>query len=108
MKRKFSYHEDLMERLKKPKYAVSYLNEAFQDEDRRVFLLALRDVVEARGGMSQFARRAKIPRISLYRILSREGNPEIKSLDNLLKPMGLCLRVASVNQLESTHLRRAA
>jgi DNA-binding phage protein len=39
-----------MERLKDPELALAYLNEAVNDEDQRVFLLALKDVIEANGG----------------------------------------------------------
>ncbi len=105
MRKKYGYREDLIKRLKNPKYATQYLNAALGDSDRHVFLLALRDVVEAHGGMSNFSRRAKIPRISLYRMLSKSGNPEIKSLENILKPMGLGL---IVTDLESINLRKAA
>ena len=108
MKIKYSYHEDLLKRLKNPKYAMGYLNEAFRDADRRVFLLALRDVVGAYGGMSHFSRQTKIPRISLYRMLSEKGNPEIKNVDTMLKPMGLCLVVAPLHRSDASHLRQAA
>jgi DNA-binding phage protein len=46
-KRFVDYHENLLERLQDPKFAAAYLNEAVLDEDQRVFLLALKDVIEA-------------------------------------------------------------
>ncbi len=39
-----SYEEHLFERLKNPKEAAAYLNAALEDEDPRVFLVALKDV----------------------------------------------------------------
>lgn len=48
MSKSISYKKNLIERLKKPKEAVAYLNAALAD-DIRVFLIALRDVTEALG-----------------------------------------------------------
>jgi probable addiction module antidote protein len=100
MKKIFSYHDDLMRKLKDPKYAVGYLNAAFDDEDRRVFLLALRDVVEAQGGMRKFARFIKISREHIYRMLSKKGNPEFKTLLALLDAAGFKLSIESKRPLK--------
>jgi DNA-binding phage protein len=44
-----NYHEDLRKRLKEPAYAVEYLEAALAERDLpAVFLLALRNVAEAR------------------------------------------------------------
>ena len=44
------YHEDLLERLKDPAYAVEYLEAALEDDDiPEIFLLALRNVAEVWG-----------------------------------------------------------
>jgi probable addiction module antidote protein len=57
-----------------------------------VFLLALRNVAEARG-MQRLAKAAHLNRESLYRMLSRNGNPELRSLNALLDALGLRLSV---------------
>ena len=45
-------------------------------EDRgAAFLLALKDVVEATGGVGEFAERVGLKRPSLYRILPKHANP---------------------------------
>ena len=88
-----SYQEDLIEALKDPKEAAAYLNAAIEEGDRKVFLLALRNVAQAHGGMSQIAKKTHLKRESLYRMLSKKGNPEIKSIFNLLHAIGLKLTV---------------
>lgn len=88
-----SYQEDLIEALKDPKEAAAYLNAAIEEGDREVFLLALRNVAQAHGGMSQIAKKTHLKRESLYRMLSKKGNPEIKSIFNLLHAIGLKLTV---------------
>jgi len=83
----------LIDSLKNPKEAEGYLNAALEDDDPRVFLLALRDVAEAHGGMSKIARTCKLNRESLYRMLSKKGNPSLKSLGKLLSSMGFRLAI---------------
>ena len=78
------YHDSLMQSLKNPKEAEAYLNASLDENDPELFLLALRNVAEAQGGMMKFARKAKLNRESLYRMLSDQGNPRLSSLFALL------------------------
>lgn len=88
-----TYQEDLLESLKDPQEEAAYLNAAIEEGDRAVFLLALRNVAAAHGGMAAIAAKASLSRESLYRMLSKKGNPEIKSIFTLLRSMGLKLIV---------------
>ncbi len=87
------YQKDLIESLKDPAEAAAYLNAALEEGDREVFLLALRNVAEANGGMAKMAEKAHLNRESLYRTLSRRGNPEIRTLLSLLHGAGLRLNI---------------
>lgn len=93
------YRETLIERLKNRDYAVSYLNAAMEEslkndeESQALFLQALRNVADAQGSMTDLARRTRIRRESLYRILSKTGNPELNSLASVLSAMGFSLNV---------------
>ncbi len=94
MARSKSYQEELIESLKDPEEAAEYLTAALEDGDPEVFLLALRDVAEARGGgMTKLAEKAKLNRENLYRMLSEKGNPELYSLGALLDALGFRLAV---------------
>jgi probable addiction module antidote protein len=84
-----------MEWLKDPEEALGYLNAALEEDDEAVFLLALRDVVKAQGGVSKLSRLSKLHRVNLHRILSKSGNPELKSLSSILSALGLKLAVVS-------------
>jgi probable addiction module antidote protein len=68
-----SYQKDLIEALKDHNEAAAYFNAAIEEGDRAVFLLALKNVVEAKGGMTAIAEKANLSRESLYRMLSRRG-----------------------------------
>jgi probable addiction module antidote protein len=88
------YKEGLLERLKDPQEAAAYLDAALEEGDIEVFLLALRDVAEARlGGIGGLAQQSGLNRETLYRTLSEQGNPELTSLDKLLHAVGLRLAV---------------
>lgn len=47
-----SYKEHLLKALQDSEEAAAYLDACLEDKDCHVFLLALKDVAEARGGMS--------------------------------------------------------
>ncbi len=84
------YEDFLIESLKEPQEARAYLNAALEDEDYRVFLLALKDVAKAYG-ISRIASETKLNRESLYKTLSENGNPQISSLVALLRAVGVRL-----------------
>lgn len=84
-----NYKELLYERLKAPEEAAAYLNAALEDEDPGVFLVALKDIAEANGGMTRLAREAHLNRETLYRTLSKRGNPTLTNLRSLLETVGL-------------------
>jgi len=94
MEKSRPYQEYLVAALADPLEAASYLNAALEEGDKELFLLALRNVTEARlGGMSKLAEASGLNRESLYRMLSGKGNPELKSLDRLLHALGLKIAV---------------
>jgi len=89
------YHDSLIEALKKPEEAAAYLNAALEEGDKDMFLVALRNVAEARGGMAKLSRRAKLNRANLYKVFSKHGNPEMQTLTHILNKFGLRLAVAA-------------
>jgi probable addiction module antidote protein len=104
-----TYQEDLVEALKDPHEAAAYLNAAMEEDDRALFLLALRNVAEAHGGMSAVSAKARLNRESLYRMLSHKGNPEIKSIFTLLHSMGLKLKIEPKGKpAKSSKIKKAA
>lgn len=104
-----TYQEDLTEALKDHREAAAYLNAAMEEDDRTVFLLTLRNVAEAHGGMASVAEKTRMNRENLYRMLSEQGNPEIKSVLRLLQSMGLKLSVEPKGKgAKSSKIKKAA
>lgn len=93
-----NYKEHLFEALKDPEEAAAYINASMDDSELEVFLLALRDVAEAQGGIGNLAKKTELNRESLYRTLSRRGNPRLKGLKSVLEAFGLCLSVTPISQ----------
>jgi len=87
-----SYHDELIKDLTDPVEAAAYLNAALEDGSQDVFLMALRDLAEAKG-MSRLSKTAKLNRENLYRMLSSKGNPQLSSLTTILESAGLRLAV---------------
>jgi probable addiction module antidote protein len=86
------YKEGLLKSLKNPAEAAAYLNAALEDGSQEVFLLALKDVCEAKG-ISAVSKESQLNRENMYRILSRKGNPTLSTLKTLLDTAGLKLAV---------------
>lgn len=89
-----NYKTDLLKRLADPEYAAEYLAQVLAEKDTGAFLIALKDVVEAGGGVGNLAGRVGLKRPSLYKILSKEGNPTLETMQEILKPLGLRVSVA--------------
>ena len=93
------YQITLLKRLKDHAYAVEYLNAALEEslsgdtESQKLLLVALKNVAEAQGSISSLAKRAKIRRESIYRMLSEEGNPYLQSFTALVHAMGFNIRL---------------
>ncbi len=93
MPRSESYNKFLMKHLKNPREAAAYLNAVLEEGNPQLFLKALKKVTEARGGMAQLATKAKVSRVGLYKVFSDRGNPEFKTIENILDAFHLRLAV---------------
>ena len=79
-----------------PGYAAAYLNAVLEDGDEQELMLAMRRLADATGGVPKLASRAKLNTTTLYRTLSKQGNPELRSMTAMLKAMGLRLAVEAL------------
>ena len=89
MKRTVSHESFLRKFLADGVTAAAYLNSVAEDKDLPFLLKAIRQVVNARGGMGALAKAVKMSRTSLYKTLSPGGNPEVSTLETILAVYGL-------------------
>lgn len=64
-----------------------YLNEAYMDDDPRVFVVALGHLAR-KTGMGKVAKRTGLNRESLYKSLSADGNPHFTTISKVSKALG--------------------
>jgi len=88
-KKSIDYQDYLIESLKDPKDAIGYLNAALMSGDISVFLLALQNVVQAQGGIAAISEKTKKSRTSLYKTLSKDGNPYLETTNDILSAIGM-------------------
>lgn len=86
----------LLDWLKDAGNAAAYLEAAFEEDDVEGLMQAVRNVAEAQGGVARVAEKTGLSRETLYRTLSKRGNPQVKSLAAILGATGLRLTVKPV------------
>ncbi len=97
MTKKRQYREfvdTIQDELRNPQFALAYLNDVLSSGDRKAFLIALKDVIEARGDITSFAKAAHTPRQNIYRMLSAEGNPTFENLTSIFNAMDVQIQLA--------------
>jgi len=92
------YEPWLIGRLKDPLEAAAYLEAVIEEDDPAALMLALRHVAQAQGGVARIARKANLTREATYRILSKSGNPELRSFRALLEAAGLRLAIKPIEK----------
>lgn len=93
MAKSINYHDYLIDSLKDPSEAAGYLNAALDDGDIDGFLEALRNVVEAHGGMTKLSEKTSKGRNSLYKTISTNGNPYLRNTNEILHALGFHLSI---------------
>ena len=72
-----------------PALAADMLNACLEDGEMEEFLLALRHVTKAFGGMSEVAKATGLHEKTLYKSLSSKGNPNLKTLIGVAEVMAM-------------------
>lgn len=98
-----TYKWDPTRYLKTDKDRAAYLEVALEDGDPGVIAAVLGDIARSKG-MARVAKRAGLGRESLYKALSRDGNPKLDTLLKITHALGLKLMV----EVERPEHKRAA
>ncbi|MGE4385454.1 MAG: DNA-binding protein [Endomicrobiaceae bacterium] len=93
------FREDFAKELKndskKLKYfADSLIKQYEQDKDLGIFLEGLKIIAIAQGGMTKLEKKSNIKRNTLYKMLSKNSNPELKTFANLLDNLHISMHFA--------------
>lgn len=105
MRKMGDWHEYLMKRLADPEKARCYLNvslEEYQvDGDTPFFLVGLRNVVEAQGGVPTLAEQTGIELEDLLEVLSSEIAPRLDTFISILTALGYRLSITPLAATDS-------
>jgi probable addiction module antidote protein len=92
-----SFDETRSQILQDPHTAATYLDECLADGNLELFTESLRHVAKARlGGIAPLAETTALGRETLYRTLSKQGNPRLDTLNKVLSAVGLRLSITEV------------
>ena len=89
MKLKSIAESSLFDDLRDSEFAARYLEEVLKDGSLNAFLVAVRNVAQANGGMRRVSKKTRLGRESLYKTLSDAGNPQFATLQSVLAGLGL-------------------
>ena len=90
------HEEGLYEYLRNPSDAALYLNGVVEDREPDGILMALYDIAKAYN-MSHVAERIKINRPSLYKMLTKGGNPSFRNIIRVLDAIGIGIRFVAAD-----------
>ena len=95
-----TFRDYMRQKVADPVEAARYLSAALTehavDGNTDAFLIALKTVVDARGGITELARTTGRNRQHLHRVLRVGGNPTLMTLELVLKAVGLQVCVVPV------------
>jgi probable addiction module antidote protein len=78
--------------LKSDKDRAAYLEVALEDGDPSIIAAVLGDIARSKG-MARVAKKAGLGRESLYKALSKSGNPKLETLLKVTHALGLKIKV---------------
>jgi probable addiction module antidote protein len=90
------FRETFIEDLAKSKkdrelYLKIAIEDYEQDKDLPAFLLALRTIAIANGGIQDLALKTNLHRQTIYKALSPKGNPSFALIDSIVNSFGMKL-----------------
>ncbi|BAZ23869.1 hypothetical protein NIES4073_47590 [Kalymmatonema gypsitolerans NIES-4073] len=93
MRRSTSYHEKLIKDLKDPLEAAAYIEVVLEEGDPKMLSKALKNVIEAQGGINKLSAQVKKCYEKLDVMLLEKREVEFYCLTALLNTLGLQLAV---------------
>ncbi len=94
---------------KRARHAIKLALEEFeQDNDMDMLLDTLRLVAQAQGGLASLARKTEVSRQALHEALSPQGNPRLRTFQNVLGSLGLRMSVKPLRPAPKKATRSAA
>ena len=96
LKKEFqTFNNFMQDMLKEPDKAISYLETALEEyeneQDIDGFIISLRRVVEAKGGIGWLSTQTGLNRQNLYKIFTHKSQPKFNTISIILRSLGFKL-----------------
>jgi probable addiction module antidote protein len=85
---------NMAENIKTEKDVIAYIDAALEDGDPALIAAVLGNIARSKG-MAKIAKKTGLSRESLYKSLSRKGNPELLTVLKVVNALGLKLKIAA-------------
>jgi probable addiction module antidote protein len=99
-----TFNEYFVEKLRDPEEAKAHLELAIEeyekDGDVAAFMLMLRFIAEAHGGIAKLAERSHLNRQNLYKILTGKTTPRLDTTLTIMKGLGYRISLENVGHLD--------
>lgn len=100
-----SHEDSVLEMLRDDEaFAIEYLSVALEEIDEPggedAFLVAIRRLAEARGGMSNLSQSTGLARGNLYRSIAAGGDPKLSTVLKVLQALGISLSKVVTHRTE--------
>ena len=92
------YKTELLKDLQNPNIASEYLTEILHSNNLSAMLVALKDVIDANGGVAKIADDSNLTKHSMYKMLSEKGNPYFASIVSVSEALGMDIKFIPHNQ----------
>lgn len=93
-----TFGQYMIEQLQDPDEAKAHLelaiDEFSKDGDSEAFMLMLRLVAEAQGGVAQLAKKSNLSRQNLYKILTYKTVPKFNTALAIIKGLGFKMNIS--------------
>jgi probable addiction module antidote protein len=97
--KKIEFREfDAAEFLDSEETMAEYLNLELSEGDPRYIKIALKTIARARN-MTEIAKKAGVPRATIYRALDIDGNPEYNTIQKIVDALDMQIMVVPKNQI---------
>ena len=73
---------------------MGLLTVCLEDDHPGTFLVCLKHIIDAYGGMSKVAKATGLNRESLYKALARGGNPALRTIRQVVGALGMRITFA--------------
>jgi DNA-binding phage protein len=96
-----TFRDYIVEKLKDPEEAQSFLNTAIdaygEDGFTPAFMLSLRYLVEAQGGVNKLAGITHLNKQNLYKVLTGKTAPKLATTFAIIKGLGYTFKAEPIN-----------